>query len=268
MGPQPNKSRAPPIKNGYAPPISVQRAPPIEKLDMPVLAPPNVPDQHTNIRSDSSPDSDGCWPPEGSRQPQLPKFTRCSSSGKMPEQRAAETHNTFPYSKNRDFADNGRHGKQSVARGESQTFARENDEVVKPSATRNQFEKPSVGGGSFGKQPDHWEWPPWCLIVKDPCIEVFVEDEDTGDSRWVRAEPQNRVVDPHGNDTFLCAEYEWDGEYYNQDFGPQHVRRRGAKYTVKELVSKNNILGATDRPGRSIRPFDNGGGVTALLDDT
>merc|ERR1719240_2547823 len=72
-----------------------------------------------------------------------------------------------------------------------------------------------------------WEWPEWCLDPKQPCIEVFVEDEDTGEKRWVTGEPQNRVIDTMDKDLFLCAEYEWNGEFYNQDFEPQHVRRRG-----------------------------------------
>merc|ERR1712087_237285 len=88
---------------------------------------------------------------------------------------------------------------------------------------------------SVDEQPQKWEWPAWCLNFKRPSIEVYVEDEDTGRGRWVDAEPQSRVVDKSGRDAYLCAEYEWDGEFYVQDFGPQHVRRRGQKTTVFEL---------------------------------
>jgi len=117
-------------------------------------------------------------------------------------------------------------------------------------------------GGASG-MPKRWEWPPWCLNFKEPCIEVLVEDEDGGESRWVEAEPQSRVVDKVGRDAYLCAEYEWDGELYVQDFGPQHVRRRGQKTTVFELF-------VTMKPkdgGDLNRSRDQGGGVMAFLND-
>ncbi|CAE8657850.1 unnamed protein product, partial [Polarella glacialis] len=41
-----------------------------------------------------------------------------------------------------------------------------------------------------------------------------------------------------GRDAYLCAEYNWDGEYYVQDFGPQHVRKLGEKKTVMQLLSQ------------------------------
>merc|ERR1711963_1153603 len=88
---------------------------------------------------------------------------------------------------------------------------------------------PSVSSGS---PPGRWEWPAWCLNFKSPCIEVYVVDDDTGVGKWVEAEPQSRVVDKAGKDAYLCVEYEWDGEFYVQDFGPQHVRRRGQTITV------------------------------------
>lgn len=86
--------------------------------------------------------------------------------------------------------------------------------------------------------PQRWEWPTWCLDFKNPSIDVWVVDDDTGGGRWVEGEPQSRVVDKSGRDAYLCAEYEWDGEYYAQDFGPQHVRRRGGKETVIEFLER------------------------------
>jgi len=55
-----------------------------------------------------------------------------------------------------------------------------------------------------------------------------VEDAQAGgEGRWLEAVPQSRVVDCTGRDNFLSAEYRWAGDLYLQDFGPQHVRRRG-----------------------------------------
>merc|ERR1712063_38106 len=175
--------------------------------------------------------------------------------------------NTFPYSKSRDIPEE-QFGKPSVAPRESGRYIIGSDGALELSASRDQMVKPSLNSppltqASVG-QLDHWEWPPWCLRQKDPCIEVFVEDEDTGDNRWVPAEPQNRVVDPSGKDTFLCAEYEWDGELYNQDFGPQHVRRRGDTRTVKELLAKESKPGVGDCLGSSAKSFDSGGGVLSV----
>merc|ERR1712151_788899 len=84
-----------------------------------------------------------------------------------------------------------------------------------------------------------WSWPPWVLNSKQPCIEVFAVDDDSGEHRWCAAEPQTRVQDKSGNDAYLQAEYEWDGEFYVQDFGPQHVRRRGETSTVQDYFKRN-----------------------------
>merc|ERR550532_3872953 len=108
------------------------------------------------------------------------------------------------------------------------------------------------GGPSSAAAPKRWEWPPWCLNFKSPCIEVYVVDDETGKGRWVEAEPQSRVVDKAGRDAYLCAEYEWDGEYYVQDFGPQHVRRRGQQTTVFQLFNPSGGV-------------DTGAGISALL---
>jgi len=108
---------------------------------------------------------------------------------------------------------------------------------------------------------DDWEWPAWSLNHRQPCIEVFVEDDDTGESKWVAGEPQNRVVNEAGKDTFLCVEYEWHGEFYTQDFEPHQVRRQGDNQTVIDLCGM-----ATPQCAR--KTYDTGGGVSVLLDDS
>jgi len=92
-----------------------------------------------------------------------------------------------------------------------------------------------------GKSSEHWKWPAWCLNSKSPALEVFVEDEDTGEGRWVEATPINRVVDKDGNDAFISAEYDWDGEEYVQDFAPEHVRKRGSKISVQEMIKSGTL---------------------------
>mmetsp|Transcript_113006 Transcript_113006/g.314467 ORF Transcript_113006/g.314467 Transcript_113006/m.314467 type:complete len:185 (-) Transcript_113006:318-872(-) len=84
--------------------------------------------------------------------------------------------------------------------------------------------------------PRAWVWPKWCLDFYEPCIEVFVVDEDTEECRWVQGVPQSRVTDDDGRDLFLSVEYLWDGELYVQDFGPQHVRRLGRTVSVLEFL--------------------------------
>lgn len=127
-----------------------------------------------------------------------------------------------------------------------------------------------VGGGV----PPRWEWPNWCLDAKNPVIQVYVVDDETGRGKWCEAEPMSRVVDKSGRDAYLSAEYEWEhGEVYVQDFGPQHVRRRGETQTVIQLFEKGQ-----QRPGGSsfseldqtrLAPGrgrgDNGAGVSAYL---
>jgi len=65
-------------------------------------------------------------------------------------------------------------------------------------------------------------------------------DDETREARWVLGEPQSSVVDEQGNDKFLAVEYFWDGEYYVQDFGPEHVRQEGGETTVKEMFRRPN----------------------------
>lgn len=81
-----------------------------------------------------------------------------------------------------------------------------------------------------------WGWPDWAVQSRTPDIEVFVVDDVAGVSRWVDAVPLCRVVDREGRDTFLSAQYCWDGEYYDEDFGPEQVRRRGSTLTVAQIL--------------------------------
>mmetsp|Transcript_62516 Transcript_62516/g.182776 ORF Transcript_62516/g.182776 Transcript_62516/m.182776 type:complete len:375 (-) Transcript_62516:196-1320(-) len=118
-------------------------------------------------------------------------------------------------------------------------------------------------GASAEQMPKRWEWPSWCLNFKSPCIEVYVVDDETGVGKWVEAEPQSRVVDKAGRDAYLCVEYEWDGEYYVQDFGPQHVRRRGHQMTVFQMFEK----AAGDSAQSAGKAHDTGGGISAFLGD-
>eukprot|EP00747_Dinoflagellata_sp_TGD_P206594 gnl/TRDRNA2_/TRDRNA2_80288_c0_seq1.p1 gnl/TRDRNA2_/TRDRNA2_80288_c0~~gnl/TRDRNA2_/TRDRNA2_80288_c0_seq1.p1 ORF type:complete len:441 (+),score=96.96 gnl/TRDRNA2_/TRDRNA2_80288_c0_seq1:102-1424(+) len=83
-----------------------------------------------------------------------------------------------------------------------------------------------------------WQWPDWAVNFREPNLEVWVEDEEGGGGQWCVATPQSRVVDKDGYDAFLCAEYEWEDDYYVQDFGPHHVRQRGATVTVYDLFCK------------------------------
>lgn len=131
-----------------------------------------------------------------------------------------------------------------------------------------------------GHLSKRWEWPPWCLNFKQPSIEVYVLDDEAPpgaeQGRWVHGEPQSRVVDKSGVDAYLCVEYEWDDEYYVQDFGPQHVRRRGQHMTVYAIFDKvsDGVSETTSENGgrsdftRPKGPGDSGKGVSDWLDDT
>lgn len=127
---------------------------------------------------------------------------------------------------------------------------REPEVVAQPPPPAARAPEAAIESSTASAGPSkRWEWPPWCLNFKNPEIEVYVVDEDDGGKgRWVEAEPQSRVVDKAGRDAYLCVEYEWDNEFYVQDFGPQHVRKRGNKQTVFDM-------------------FDKGGGVSAFLND-
>lgn len=89
---------------------------------------------------------------------------------------------------------------------------------------------------SGSKERPRWAWPDWALRKSTPDIEVFVQDDQTGRNRWVDAVPHCRVVDRDGHDTFLHVRYEWDGEFYDEDFAPDQVRKRGSATTISELL--------------------------------
>jgi len=63
-----------------------------------------------------------------------------------------------------------------------------------------------------------------------------VYDEESGQSKWVLATPEDRVVDKDGHDAFISAEYEWNSADFVQDFGPDHVRRLGEVLTIADLL--------------------------------
>lgn len=127
-------------------------------------------------------------------------------------------------------------------------------------------------GHYLPQAPEKWTWPPWSLNSKEPCIEVYVQDDDDGaEPRWCLAEPQFRVVNKDGNDAYLCAEYEWDDEFYVQDFGPQHVRKRGQTQTVADLFSSKRATSENDllKDTRKVdRGPDRGNGMAGFLEDS
>jgi len=137
-----------------------------------------------------------------------------------------------------------------------------------------------------GKLPSRWEWPAWCLNFKSPSIEVWVLDDEVNVGRWVPAQPQSRVVDKAGKDAYLCAEYNWDGEFYVQDFGPQHVRKQGDKKSVLQQLVQADGRGSVDLENTKVfkgkdldqtKVFegkkkgagskDRGGGMSTFLED-
>jgi len=48
--------------------------------------------------------------------------------------------------------------------------------------------------------------------------------------------PKMRVVDDRGCDAYLSVEYRWRSDYFDEDFGPDRVRKFGDEATVWELV--------------------------------
>mmetsp|Transcript_44382 Transcript_44382/g.105112 ORF Transcript_44382/g.105112 Transcript_44382/m.105112 type:complete len:455 (+) Transcript_44382:78-1442(+) len=103
-------------------------------------------------------------------------------------------------------------------------------------------------------EPEMWEWPRWALNSDDPCIQVFVDDTSgSGNSRWVRAVPMGRVVNKSGFDEFLTAQYEWDKDVYEEDFGPERVRKVGSKATVRDTIVKSEPA-AAGKPEKAAPP--------------
>lgn len=101
--------------------------------------------------------------------------------------------------------------------------------------------------------PPGFVWPPWCLSQKDPQIEVLVVDGER--TAWVAGHPRTRVVNPQGQDAWLAVEYPWDGTSYDEDFGPDRVRRRGETVTVLEQA-KQGLLGPSESPARAGDPAE------------
>mmetsp|Transcript_1595 Transcript_1595/g.3510 ORF Transcript_1595/g.3510 Transcript_1595/m.3510 type:complete len:335 (+) Transcript_1595:95-1099(+) len=113
--------------------------------------------------------------------------------------------------------------------------------------------------------PPGWEWPEWALKRKPPCIEVYVvDDSDDHDNRWIRAIPKARLRSETGNDSYLQCSYDWeDGERYEEDFGPDRVRRIGTKQTVQDVLIDTGFT-----PTKKSRRPDSGAGVMPLLEET
>merc|ERR1712048_737486 len=92
-----------------------------------------------------------------------------------------------------------------------------------------------------------WHWPAFCLNPRH-MVEVLVEDGLHPEGTWVTATPCERVVDDHGHDTHIRARYRWQGDKFEEDFGPDHVRLCGAKVTVYQQLLRQQIprLASTD----------------------
>lgn len=123
-----------------------------------------------------------------------------------------------------------------------------------------------------------WRWPSWSLDHKKPQIEVYVHDPDS-QSCWVAAVPRARIVDSEGRDAYLCAEYDWAGDRFSEDFGPERVRRIWERRTVWETVTSGRRKGAagagppvppredTRRSVQSTPSGDSGRGVCSVCLD-
>mmetsp|Transcript_124894 Transcript_124894/g.388799 ORF Transcript_124894/g.388799 Transcript_124894/m.388799 type:complete len:182 (+) Transcript_124894:45-590(+) len=130
----------------------------------------------------------------------------------------------------------------SSSQGSAEVWKRGSDAGQRPIFPEAKGEDPDgKERGTEGKATGHWEWPSWCLAYFEPCIEVYVVDDEEGRSGWVEAMPRERVKDTDGHDEFLSAEYMWDGELYIQDFSPEHVRRRGRTATVKDFLKNGDL---------------------------
>lgn len=95
---------------------------------------------------------------------------------------------------------------------------------------------PSIDSTRQGERASSKDMP-----QKKPCtkesIEVYVVEKEGEEGRWCEAEPKFRVLDKGGRDLYVCAEYEWDGEFHVRDFSPRHVRERGQEATACRFFS-------------------------------
>eukprot|EP00397_Hematodinium_sp_SG-2012_P046463 GEMP01052501.1.p1 GENE.GEMP01052501.1~~GEMP01052501.1.p1 ORF type:complete len:389 (+),score=93.47 GEMP01052501.1:64-1230(+) len=85
-----------------------------------------------------------------------------------------------------------------------------------------------------------FKWPRWALDVKNPKIEVYVEDGAR--RKWVSGTPQQQVAAPDGK-PFLSVAYQWDGDSFEEDFSPKRVRAIGS---TKSLHAEANFLRQMD----------------------
>mmetsp|Transcript_19306 Transcript_19306/g.58002 ORF Transcript_19306/g.58002 Transcript_19306/m.58002 type:complete len:234 (+) Transcript_19306:81-782(+) len=162
------------------------------------------------------------------------------------------------------FVDGGRHcctlrvAGAAPAEGSAEVWRRVPEDGKRPSLPELRplgSDLPGLGSRSSededpqAEQAESWEWPAWCRAYFEPCIEVYVVDDETGRARWVEAMPRERVKDSAGRDEFLSAEYMWDGELYIQDFAPEHVRRRGGTATVRDFLERGEPCARGSFPG-------------------
>jgi len=112
----------------------------------------------------------------------------------------------------------------------------QSEEKLAPSkASPTPSDRPMLGDrGAKAASDEDWMWPAWALNSKQPCIEVWVEDEDTMETRWCEGIPLQKIVDPSGKDKFLAAQYIWDEDAYEQDFEPHHVRHKHTKQKARD----------------------------------
>ncbi|CAD7962994.1 unnamed protein product [Amoebophrya sp. A25] len=96
--------------------------------------------------------------------------------------------------------------------------------------------------GKTSKGTSSFNWPAWTLTKKEGVIEVLVVDEEADEAipRWVDGIAKQRVVDETGKDAYILCEYDWEGEKFEEDFGPASVRRKGERDSVAAVWAKEN----------------------------
>lgn len=97
------------------------------------------------------------------------------------------------------------------------------------------------GCGQSPSKKQAWEWPKWCLAYFEPCVEVYVIDDETDKRKWVGGMPRERVMDEKGQDAYLSVEYMWEGELFIQEFPPEHVRQPGRTATVRDFLERGEL---------------------------